>query len=268
MGRLRWSDRITLGILAVVVVTLATGPPGMGGALLLHAALLAGFAAVALLTPWRAIPTVAVMFTLYVTLATVPFRVIPWSGDALLARADEWLGLGTSPVTALAPHVGPTTLEFFSFVYGWFIPYLYLSIFLGLVGRPGSERSRFLTGFAAVYALGFLGYLFVPARGPIVHLASSFAIPLQGGTFHALVTRSVDRLGGPHGAFPSLHVGASCYLCLFDLRHNPLRGLTYLPVVLLIAFATLVLRYHYAVDLLAGLAIAIAADRIARRAPC
>jgi membrane-associated phospholipid phosphatase len=79
------------------------------------------------------------------------------------------------------------------------------------------------------------------------------------------VVEAIDSVGGPHGAFPSLHVGASAYACLFDWRRNRLRAMTYLPIVLMIIAATVILRYHYVVDLLAGLALAILAERLARR---
>jgi len=98
-------------------------------------------------------------------------------------------------------------------------------------------------------------------------MAGAFTLPIHGGAFHRIVVRSVEQVGGPHGAFPSLHVGASLFATLFDLRHrNPLRALIYLPLVALIALATLVLRYHYAVDLVAALVLAFAASGIARRA--
>jgi membrane-associated phospholipid phosphatase len=39
--------------------------------------------------------------------------------------------------------------------------------------------------------------------------------------------------------------------------------MTYAPIVVLIGFSTLFLQYHYVVDLLAGLAIAVFANRTA-----
>ena len=137
------------------------------------------------------------------------------------------------------------------------IPYLYLSILTGLFGRPERERRRFITGFAILYAVSFLGYLFVPAKGPVVQNAAEFTIPLSGGMFHGMVLDVIEASGGPHGAFPSLHVGAAAYACLFDWRYNRLRGATYLPLVVLIAMATVLLRYHYVIDWLAGLLIAV-----------
>lgn len=269
---MRPADGITLAVLGVVVATLgvrATSGIDLGRALALHAALLAGYAALAFIagrltegdrgSVLRAMAVVGVMFTLYTTLGHVAFEAIPWRGDALLAEIDRALFFGVSPAIWVAPRIGTAATEAFSFIYALFIPYLYMSIFLGLIGRPAREREAFFTGFALLYAASFLGYLFVPARGPIVHQAADFPGPLAGGYFHGLVVSAIDRMGGPHGAFPSLHVGASAFACAFDLRHNRLRGLIYLPVVALIGVATIVLRFHYVVDLVAGFALALAA---------
>jgi glycerol-3-phosphate O-acyltransferase/dihydroxyacetone phosphate acyltransferase len=269
------ADRATLFILTVVSATLAvsaaSGRP-VGGALALHAALLAGFAAVAWVLARRpgafarGVAVIAVMFTLYTTLGHVAFDAIPWIADPFLATLDEALLLGDSPSLWVDPLGGTGWVELLSVFYAAFIPYLYLSIFLGLVGREPGERDEFITGFAILYALAFLGYLFVPARGPIVHMAAQFATPLAGGPVHALVVKSIDDLGGPHGAFPSLHLGASFFAMWFDFRRrNTLRGLIYVPLVLLIAVATIVLRYHYVVDLIAGVALALLAGRLAAR---
>jgi hypothetical protein len=152
----------------------------------------------------------------------------------------------------------PGWVEFYSFVYAAFIPYIYLSLFLGSLGRPPGERDRFLTGWVFTYVLSYLGYLFLPAHGPVVYLAGEYTVKLSGGFFYRTVVLGNELTGGIQGAFPSLHVGCSLYLCLFDLRTNRLRGLTYLPLVLLIYGATVFLRYHYVVDLVAGTAVAVA----------
>lgn len=265
-------DKVTLVLLLVVVSVLAArviaGVP-LVNALLLHGSLLVGYAVIVLVlarhpqASWasvvRGAAVIAVMFTLYTTLGHVAFEAIPWTGDAVLAGLDRALFFGLSPALRLAPQIWGARLEMFSFIYAWFIPYLYMSIFLGLIGRPAVERDAFVTGFALLYALSFLGYLFVPARGPVVYQAADFQAPLAGGYFHDLVAASIERMGGPHGAFPSLHVGASVFACAFDLRHNRLRGLIYVPIVAAIAVSTIALRYHYVVDLLAGLILALLA---------
>lgn len=274
--RLHPADRATLFILAVVTVTLAVAAARgaeVGGALALHAALLAGFAGMA---AWlgpregpviRGIVVIGVMFTLYTTLAHVAFAAVPWLADPWLETADRALLFGRSPSLVAEPLGATAWARPLSFGYAMFIPYLYLSILLSLLGRPPGERDEFVTGFATLYALSFLGYLFLPARGPVVWMADAFTLPIDGGAFHRIIVRSVEQVGGPHGAFPSLHVGASLFATLFDLRHrNPLRGLIYLPLVATISVATVVLRYHYAVDLLAAIALAFVASEVARRA--
>jgi PAP2 superfamily len=209
----------------------------------------------------RAIATIAVLMFLYSSLGSPVFAIIPWRVDRFLAEADRALFGGHSPALWAAGHIGNAGLEFWSLIYGFFVPFLYLSIFLGCVGRPASEREEFLTGFSVTYAIAYLGYLFLPSTGPVEFFPS--IAPPPGGALHRLVLSSVAATGGNHGAFPSLHVGASAYLCLFDWRHSLLRGMTYAPVVALIGFSTLFLQYHYVVDLLSGIAIAVFANHIA-----
>ena len=251
-------------LLAVICIVFACRAPA---ALPLHLAMLAGYLVCAWLA-WktkrpmiRALAVVAVLMSLYQTIAEPAFVVMGRSFDPQLARIDRLLLGGRNPALVAERFVTPAVLEACSVVYGWFIPYLWLSIMLGCVGRPDEERERFLLGLTITYTLAYLGYLFVPSRGPIEYY--HFAAPLHGGRFYALVLQSVASTGGNHGAFPSLHVGASAFLCLFDLRRHLVRGMTYVPMVLLIAISTIVLRYHYVTDVLTGIAIASLAAAIA-----
>jgi membrane-associated phospholipid phosphatase len=83
--------------------------------------------------------------------------------------------------------------------------------------------------------------------------------PLPPNAILELIMASIESAGGPHGAMPSLHVGVAAFLCAFDLRFNRLRGMACVPLVLLIGAATVYLRYHYAIDIIAGLTIALLA---------
>jgi len=261
-----WASLFILTVVtATLLISLMNGSPVVGW-FFLHLLMLAGYISLTAVMarfagaewiPWaRAFSVILLMFGLYSTLGQVVFIAIPWIGDPALDAIDTWLFLGVTPVLWAEQFVTYRSLEFFSFCYGFFIPYLYLSILTGLFGRPESERQRFLAGFAILYAISFIGYLFVPARGPVVHNLAEFTAPLSGGAFHGMVLRVIEASGGPHGAFPSLHVGAAAYACLFDLHYNHLRGATYLPLVILIAMATVLLRYHYVIDWITGLMIA------------
>lgn len=263
------STALVLILLGVATAELLLG--GVPRAALLHAAMLLGLATVAFLArrfAWpELVPSLAiviVLMTLYQSLAEPAFIARGGAYDASLAAVDRLLAFGHDPALAAARVLTPGRLEFFSFVYGLFIPYLWLSILLGCFGRPDDERARFILGLAVTYTIAYLGYLILPSRGPVEYYP--FAHALHGGRFHALVLQSVAATGGNHGAFPSLHVAASAYLCAFDLRRHLLRGLTYAPMVALIAVSTIFLRYHYLVDVVTGFAIAalafVAAERV------
>jgi membrane-associated phospholipid phosphatase len=263
------SESIVIALLLVINITFLLRAPA---AVTLHSLILASFIIIISVARWRKRPAVvrsvavvAVLMTLYSTVAEPSFVAMGRAFDPELASIDAFLSGGHVPALTAARYITPDNLEFFSLVYGFFIPYLWLSILLGCVGRPDDERSRFVLGLTVTYALAYLGYLFLPSRGPVEYY--TFSAPLHGGRFHQIVLDSVRATGGNHGAFPSLHVGASAYLCAFDLRRHLLRGLTYLPMVILIAISTVFLRYHYLIDILAGFAIAFFAAVVAERTP-
>jgi hypothetical protein len=258
-----------LGLLALAMLVAALRWPALGsvmaGYFLLHLALFAGFGAVAFYLArhehWSAVPflrplaTVAVIFTLYTSLGKLGVAAMPYLADSTLSHVDTWI-CGVDPSLWIQRYQTPGRVEFFSFFYGAFIPYINLSLALNCLGRPPVDRDQFLTGWVFTYAISYLGYLFTPGHGPGVYHAADYQVSLSGSTYYKMVLDAIESSGGMQGAFPSLHVGGSVYLCLYDLRVNRLRGLTYLPLVLLIYAATIFLRYHYVIDLIAGTLIA------------
>jgi len=169
-----------LALLLVVTATFAArsaASPEVRSALTLHAALLVSFGALLGVLAWkpeagwtawaRGVATVGVLLFLYTSLARSAFAAIPWRADSWLENADRFLFRGRSPALWAASHVGRAGLEAWSAIYGFFIPFLYLSILSGCVGRPAAERREFLLGFAVTYSIAYLGYLFLPSTGPI-----------------------------------------------------------------------------------------------------
>jgi hypothetical protein len=259
-------------ILALLLLALAVGlatfsHPGSPHLLLIHSGLLALFLAFTAAAmrwsthPWllfaRPLLAAAIIFTLYQTLGSLGMIAMPYRADAFLARTDTFLFAGHNPTFLVQPFQTPRTIEFFAFFYGLFIPYINLSILLGACTRPPFQRDQFITGWILTYAISYLGYLFLPASGPGVFFHGHYALPLPDGPLYHMIQVAISHSGGMIGAFPSLHVGSSLYLCLFDLRTNRLRGLTYFPIVLLIYGATILLRFHYVIDLITGTLIAM-----------
>jgi hypothetical protein len=268
LSRFTRPELLALGTLVLVFVVLAVRSPfvpGLAWEWRIHSGILVALLAFVGLAHrgrssdfWvvvRPLGALGVMFALYFSLATVPFEAIPWEADGLLFDLDRLLFGGVSPALWLDGRLDSRHVELFSFCYALFIPYLYLSVVVGILGREHRERERLFAALVMLYALAFVGYLFAPARGPVVFLADQLE-PLAGGFFHGQVLNAVEASGGPHGAMPSLHLGISLLVCVFDLKVNRLRGLIYIPLVLGILFATVSLRYHWVVDLLVGALLA------------
>lgn len=265
--RLRPGDVVLLALLAIACALAAARSPGhpeIRGPLLGHLALLAGFAAVLVLSiagrlPWsgltRIVASLGLMFALYASLGRLGFLLHDGASDAALARIDAWI-FGVDPALWLDGRVGHGLVEAMSFVYLYYLGWVYLSLAFECLGREEEDREAFLLGLTLTYAIAYVGYLVLPAHGPAGHHAERFAHALPGGPIYERMRAAVEANGGAIGAFPSLHVGGAFFLCAFSLRRNRMRGLTYLPVVPLVALSTVVLRWHWVVDWLGGIAVA------------
>jgi|DewCreStandDraft_2_1066082.scaffolds.fasta_scaffold00009_342 membrane-associated phospholipid phosphatase len=159
---------------------------------------------------------------------------------------------------------------------GWLHPWLvdiamagYLFFFYYLIASPGwyalRDLPRFrqcIVGLFTLYGLGFLGYTILPAGGP--HRYLEFNRPLEGVWLLPLTLDIVNDGSNCVDVFPSIHFAATLYLLLFDWQHHRRHfWLACLPCVIL-WFSTLYLRFHYFVDLLAGLGIAVIGWWVAR----
>jgi membrane-associated phospholipid phosphatase len=152
----------------------------------------------------------------------------------------------------------PRMSELLSFCYFLLFPYILISCGRQLVRLRGAPREAraFYSGLFVVYAIGFLGYLFVPARGAWLDMPAAFHHPVAGGWMTALNQRVVEQGSNRVDVFPSLHVAVSAFILLFDRRFAPWRYRVYLPAAVGLWISTLYLRFHYGVDVIAGALVA------------
>ena len=184
--------------------------------------------------------------------------------DALMERADLLL-FGFNPNLALERVSAAWLSDVLSAAYFFaFLPYLAWA-FVGYYRGDREIFRRFGSGLFTVYALGFLGYTVAPTVGPYLWMAERFQEPLSGhwlmSAHYALV------LGGTNGidAFPSLHCALTAFVLFFDREKAPGRFRLMMIPVALLWVATVYLRFHYVVDVLAGFMIAALGLWTARR---
>ena len=106
-------------------------------------------------------------------------------------------------------------------------------------------------------AIGTIGYLFVPAVGPGIAYPQLYTKSLTGSLYRPLIDL-MDRARAPRDVFPSLHVAISAIVLWYALRYGRKFFAILAPFVVGNWISTIYLRYHYAIDDVAGLVVAAA----------
>ena len=122
--------------------------------------------------------------------------------------------------------------------------------------RSGREAcARALFGITLAFYACYLCFAVFPVAGPYYALPAPTG-PLENLFFDRLV-RTVLESGSSWGtAFPSSHVAASWCAVLMARRDAPWLALALAPVALGLAAGTVYGQFHYAVDAVAGAAVA------------
>jgi hypothetical protein len=214
---------------------------------------------------------VGVLVSSYLTLRDFLQLVRHDALDDALVRADLAL-FGVEPALWLERFNRRPIIEWFSFFYFSYFAIcgLYMLVVVWFM-RPGRRTTEFAIGTLIVFGLGQLGYTAVPGYGPIKHLASQFHGGIDGGFFWACVWGTVQAGGAMKDIFPSLHTATPLWFAFFALHQarGDRRWLWPAGITAFfsanIIFSTMLLRWHYGVDVLAGLALAVTAGVLAPR---
>lgn len=188
----------------------------------------------------------------YVMRAAVPLLGVP-AADGLLLQWDRHL-LGETPAIAWEEWLYPWLEDLAMAGYLFFFYYLMAGPFHYSVRDIPTFR-KCIVGLFTIYGLAFLGYTVFPAGGP--HLAMTFQTPLHGPWLLDSTLGAVNRGSNTVDVFPSVHVAATLYLLLFDWQHWRRRFWWALAPCAVLWGSTLYLRFHYFVDLLAGVVVAL-----------
>lgn len=141
------------------------------------------------------------------------------------------------------------------FSYYFVVPGAALGAFLAS-GDEGLER--YAVTVAVAFYLCYVCFAVFPVTGPRYLFAAPSGPPAEG-PFYALVHAVLEAGSSKGTAFPSSHVAAAL-AALLALRREA-RGWfrVFLPFVLLLVLGTVYGRFHYGVDALGGIAVAVLA---------
>ncbi|HEX4351425.1 MAG TPA: phosphatase PAP2 family protein [Polyangiales bacterium] len=188
--------------------------------------------------------------------------------DQRLLAIDQVLFFGKTPSSWLDRFVTPASVEWFAFFYFSYYALLGGYLFGTLLFDEGRRRYEMMLGAGLVAAIGHAGYTFVPGIGPYACPGLTFQHALVGGVWWGRVEAAVTSAGAMLDIFPSLHTGFSLLTGLhaFRYRHESPLNWVWRPTLFFVAniiVATVFLRWHYGIDLIAGAALACGSYRLA-----
>lgn len=193
-----------------------------------------------------------------------PF-VHPHLLDAKLHALDRFL-FGTDLSVWMEAWTTSSMVEWFSFFYWLYFPMIIVgTAWALLVATDRQARTRMATGTSVAVFGGVSVYFLVPGIGPWHYLEAAYQAPLQGGAFHEWIW-ALYAHGAGRDIFPSVHTAMCLWYCLFlfrertifhfKWRHVPWFVCAFVSVNVIVS--TIVLRWHYAVDLVAGVMLTLA----------
>lgn len=209
------------------------------------------------------IAIIGVVLYNYLVLRHILPVVRPDSLDEELFAIDKAL-FGVEPSIWMERFNQRPIIEWFSFFYFsyFFICGLSIIVCLGL-DRIGRRTTEYALGTALLYSIGQIGYMCVPGYGPIRYLTPHFQGPLNGGFWWGCVWKTVEAGSAMKDIFPSLHTAAPLWFALHFMRRAkddprwkwPSRVALFFSMNIIIS--TILLRWHYAIDVVAGFTLSL-----------
>ncbi len=201
-------------------------------------------------------PVICVL-AVFDSLEWVVHYVNPRDIDPVLIELD-YLIFGNHPTVLLERIVHPVLTDLLQIAY---TTYYFLPITLGILllkkgDRSAFDRCLFLIVFC--FYLSYLGYILFPAIGPRFTIDHLQTVQLEGFIVAKPIQDLLNRLEGiKRDAFPSGHTAIAVLVLYCAYRYERKCFWICLPIVAALLFSTVYCRYHYVVDVIAGLALTL-----------
>ena len=180
--------------------------------------------------------------------------IFPGWFDRWFIRFDYAL-TGVHPSVWLARFANPALNDLMQAAYMTY--FLYLVILPAILYARGERRAFWavMVSTALAHYLVYVIAVLVPVESPYYSLAAAHRVALAGG-FPTRLISLIERFGRVHGAaFPSAHVAGSFVAILASWRYRRWLFWVCVPFFVSMMAATVYGRYHYIVDVLAGLVV-------------
>ena len=203
---------------------------------------------------WSPIVIIPINFT---ELHYLVHPVSPMDFDKALIDLDFYI-FGVHPTVWMEKFTTPWVTEYLQIIYTTFY---FLPIILAIILWRKKEYQEF-DSFVFVIVFGFylsyLGYFIVPAVGPRFTLDHLQSFPITGVWATDAIRHTLDTLENiQRDAFPSGHTEMTLLSMIYAYKYSKKYFYVLLVIGTSLIFSTVYLRYHYVVDVFAGIILAL-----------
>jgi len=177
--------------------------------------------------------------------------------DPLLIKIDFSI-FGVHPTIWMQQWIVPWFTDVMSLAYAsyYFIPVIFVLVLYLKNRGPGLFESVFILTFG--YYISFIGYILFPAVGPRYAMDHLYSVPLEGSLVTDLVRDVLNAIEhNKRDCMPSGHTQIVLMVLFLAYRYERNLFTIFLPIICALILSTVYLRYHYVVDIFAGVALAI-----------
>ncbi len=206
----------------------------------------------------------AVIPMIYESLGVLIPAVRGGEKDAWLIAADRAV-FHMNPTVWLERFVWPPLTDLLLIAYA---TYYFFPIFVGaaLWKKSPALARKFIFCLSLTFYISYLGYFLVPAKGPRVSLAAEQSVKLEVTPVSRAISRKLNELEHTKDdAFPSGHTMVTVFCLLIARKEAKPLYRAWLPIAVLLVVSTIYCRFHYVVDVAAGLALAFACVPLGER---
>ncbi len=191
--------------------------------------------------------------------------------DPVFIHWDERL-FGGQPSLTFMEHLPywPVSEMFYAAYFSYYV--MIVGVGLALFLRDRRQFFHYLSIVCFVFYVCYLIYIFTPVTGPRIFFraVNGYELPaqaqpavlpeypsaVQAGPFFRLMDWIYEHFEASGAAFPSSHVAVAIVTLYFSFRYLPRIRVLHLLMVVLLSLSTVYCRYHYAVDVAAGVVTA------------
>jgi membrane-associated phospholipid phosphatase len=177
--------------------------------------------------------------------------------DSWLIQIDLFL-FGVHPTVWMERWIVPWFTDIMSLAY---VSYYFLPLTLVVVLYIKNRKLEFNESIFVLtfgYYASFVGYILFPAIGPRFTLTSFHSVPLGGTWVTDFVRDTLNALEhNQRDCMPSGHTQIVLMVLYLTYRYEKFLFYVFFPIICGLILSTVYLRYHYVVDLIAGVAFAI-----------